>query len=87
MVQMANHYARRAIGQIAWALLQWGRQSADARASAEAIAAAARVMALGTTRQVATDNERAAGKWTHWDLNPGPSACEADVIPLHHEPT
>ena len=24
--------------------------------------------------------------WTHWDLNPGPSACEADVIPLHHEP-
>ena len=22
--------------------------------------------------------------WTHWDLNP--SACEADVIPLHHEP-
>ena len=26
-------------------------------------------------------------KWTHWDLNPGPSACEADVIPLHHEPS
>ena len=25
-------------------------------------------------------------KWTHWDLNPGPSACEADVIPLHHAP-
>ena len=25
-------------------------------------------------------------KWTHWDLNPGPSACEADVMPLHHEP-
>ena len=25
-------------------------------------------------------------KWTHWGLNPGPSACEADVIPLHHEP-
>ena len=24
--------------------------------------------------------------WTRWDLNPGPSACEADVIPLHHEP-
>ena len=24
--------------------------------------------------------------WTHWDLNPGPSACGADVIPLHHEP-
>ena len=25
-------------------------------------------------------------KWTHWDLNPGPSACGADVIPLHHVP-
>ena len=25
-------------------------------------------------------------KWTHWDLNPGPSACESDVIPLHHVP-
>ena len=25
--------------------------------------------------------------WTHWDLNPGPSACEADVIPLHHVPS
>ena len=25
-------------------------------------------------------------QWTHWDLNPGPSACEEDVIPLHHEP-
>ena len=23
---------------------------------------------------------------THWDLNPGPSAREADVIPLHHVP-
>ena len=22
----------------------------------------------------------------HWDLHPGPSACEADVIPLHHVP-
>ena len=25
--------------------------------------------------------------WTHWDLSPGPSACEADVIPLHHVPS
>ena len=25
-------------------------------------------------------------QWTHWDLNAGPSACGADVIPLHHEP-
>ena len=24
--------------------------------------------------------------WTHWGLNPGPSAREADVIPLHHVP-
>ena len=27
-----------------------------------------------------------AQQWTHWDLNPGPSACEADVMPLHHVP-
>jgi hypothetical protein len=26
-------------------------------------------------------------KWTHWDLNPEPSACEVDVMPLHHEPS
>ncbi len=26
-------------------------------------------------------------KWTHWDLNSGPSACDADVIPLHHVPS
>ena len=25
-------------------------------------------------------------KRTHWDLEPGPSACEADVIQLHHAP-
>ena len=30
--------------------------------------------------------EQRCEKWTHWDLNPGPSACEADVIPLHHVP-
>ena len=29
---------------------------------------------------------RKRSEWTHWDLNPGPSACEADVIPLHHVP-
>eukprot|EP00971_Amphidinium_carterae_P078794 1558998-Amphidinium_carterae.2 len=23
----------------------------------------------------------------HWDLSPGPSSCESDVIPLHHVPT
>ena len=34
-------------------------------------------------------NEKRDGRqtWTHWDLNPGPSACEADVIPLHHVPS
>ena len=26
------------------------------------------------------------GPWTHWDLNPGPSTCGADVMPLHHVP-
>ena len=29
---------------------------------------------------------KARQMWTHWDLNPGSSACEADVIPLHHVP-
>ena len=24
--------------------------------------------------------------WTHWGLNPGPPACWAGVIPLHHVP-
>ena len=24
--------------------------------------------------------------WTYWGWNPGPSACEAGVIPLHHVP-
>ena len=31
-------------------------------------------------------SSRFKGVWTHWDLNPGPSACEADVMPLHHVP-
>ena len=30
--------------------------------------------------------ESPGNEWTHWDLNPGPSACEADVMPLHHVP-
>ena len=34
----------------------------------------------------AHSSARRWSKWTHWDLNPGPSACEADVIPLHHVP-
>ena len=25
-------------------------------------------------------------EWTRRGSNPGPSACEADVIPLHHKP-
>ena len=33
------------------------------------------------------DKSSIVQKWTHWDLNPGPSACEADVIPLHHVPS
>ena len=41
-------------------------------------------MALMSVARSAT--QRRQQMWTHWDLNPGPSACEADVIPLHHEP-
>ena len=32
------------------------------------------------------DNKKSKVVWTHWGLSPGPSACEADVIPLHHVP-
>ena len=35
--------------------------------------------------QPSQDN-RTKDNWTHWGLNPGPSACEAGVIPLHHAP-
>ena len=36
---------------------------------------------------VSFDGTLSVKKWTCWDLNPGPSACEADVIPLHHKPS
>ena len=36
---------------------------------------------LSLSRNGALENKQ----WTHWDLNPGPSACEADVIPLSPE--
>ena len=29
---------------------------------------------------------RGSRSWSHWDLSPGPSAFEADVMPLHHAP-
>ena len=32
------------------------------------------------------NHEGGPAKWTHWDLSPGPSACKADVMPLHHVP-
>ena len=35
---------------------------------------------------LALRNRSATDQWTHWGLNPGPSACAADVIPLHHVP-
>ena len=35
---------------------------------------------------LALRNRSATDQWTHWGLNPRPSACEADVIPLHHVP-
>ena len=38
-------------------------------------------------RSLSSAREHAACyAWTHWGLSPGPSACEADVIPLHHVP-
>ena len=41
---------------------------------------------LQTHRQGCNYYHACTYAWTHWDLNPGPSACEADVIPLHHVP-
>lgn len=40
-----------------------------------------------TTRNALTKERDGNKQWTHWGLNPGPSACEADVIPLHHVPS
>ena len=37
------------------------------------------------TASLAAQDQREQ-QWPHWDLNPGPSACEADMIPLRHEP-
>ena len=37
-------------------------------------------------RMVKGPRDRNSPTWTHWGLNPGPSACEADVIPLRHVP-
>ena len=38
------------------------------------------------TLRVLLHSSTLAIEWTHWGLSPGPSACEADVIPLHHVP-
>ena len=39
-------------------------------------------VASRTLLQPSRKDATPAPKWTHWDLNPGPSACGADVIPL-----
>ena len=38
------------------------------------------------TLRVLLHSSTLAIEWTHWGLSAGPSACEADVIPLHHVP-
>ena len=43
------------------------------------------IMPQGTQAQFQCPT-KTGKKWTHWDLNPGPSECEADVMPLHHVP-
>ena len=40
-------------------------------------------VSLGTSCRRGSD---AIWVWTHWGLSPGPSTCEADVLPLHHLP-
>ena len=37
-------------------------------------------------RHLQYNASRQIHKWTHWGLNPGPPACWAGVIPLHHVP-
>ena len=39
-----------------------------------------------TCKETLPPSQKVLSIWTHWGLNPGPSACEADVIPLHHVP-
>ena len=41
---------------------------------------------LGEPQQAREPRSTQLAKWTHWGVNPEPSACEADVIPLHHVP-
>lgn len=45
----------------------------------------------GNTRHVISDKwrrgEKCKTEWTLWDLNPRPSACKADAIPLRQAPT
>ena len=46
-------------------------------------AAPLHAVSLGTICRRGSD---AIWVWTHWGSSPGPSTCEADVIPLHHVP-
>jgi hypothetical protein len=48
---------------------------------------AKRLLRSKAARNARTKRQNGDKQWTHWGLNPGPSACEADVIPLHHVPS
>ena len=55
------------------------------RASCAGVALASQPLRRAARHGYVADHNMSC-TWTHWDLNPGPSACEADVIPLHHVP-
>ena len=66
---------RRILGSVA---AQGGHADGVGRAQARA-----RAQAFACGQDILVEvNEM----WTHWGLSPGPSACGADVIPLHHVP-
>ena len=65
-------------GSVGRCLIHWATGPVLAPTKLHMVAAANSYLAKASVDEKA--------KWTHWDLNPGPSACEADVIPLHHVP-
>ena len=50
------------------------------------LGSASKVIRSRQRRHLQYNASKQIQKWTHWGLNPGPPACWAGVIPLHHVP-